>query len=101
MKPDVTIPPDASEEDWMRQAIELLSIKRRVPGNAGNGSARTVREWTDATGKFRITAECLGLEDGKARLRKPDGAVLMVPLDRLSEKDREWIESNSPRSSRQ
>ncbi|HBO44358.1 MAG TPA: hypothetical protein DD670_10585 [Planctomycetaceae bacterium] len=101
MKPDVAIPPDASEEVWIERAIELLAIKRGGPRNAGNASAPTVREWTDTTGKFRIMAEFLGLEDGNARLRKPDGTVLMVPLDRLSEKDREWIESDSPRSSRQ
>ena len=54
---------------------------------------REYRIWTDATGKHRTTAVLVGLEDGQVRLRKEDGTNITVPLDRLSEVDREYIES--------
>ncbi len=53
--------------------------------------AKTEREWTDDTGKHHTKARLLKVENGQARLEKPDGSVISVPLDKLSEADRQFI----------
>jgi hypothetical protein len=53
-----------------------------------------MRVWTDSTGKFQIEAKLVGVEGGKAKLAKPDGTVIHVPIDKLSEADRKFIESS-------
>lgn len=50
-----------------------------------------VREWSDATGKFRVEAEFRGLVGGMARLRTRDGRDISVPLEKLSKTDQDWI----------
>lgn len=49
------------------------------------------RTWTDSTGKFKIEAEFAGMELGKAKLKKKDGTVIQLPLEKLSDDDQEWI----------
>jgi len=51
------------------------------------------REWVDATGKSRVTAEFVALRSGKAILEKTDGSIIAVPLERLSAADRDYIQS--------
>jgi len=50
-----------------------------------------VRTWTDSTGKHKVEAEFVELKDGKVQLRKADGAMVRVPVERLSEADRAYI----------
>jgi hypothetical protein len=45
------------------------------------------RTWTDATGKFKTEAAFLDLKDGKVRLKKKDGTIVTVALEKLSEAD--------------
>lgn len=45
------------------------------------------REWSDSTGKFKIEAEFVSLEDGKVLLKKPDGGQVTIPLEKLSAAD--------------
>lgn len=52
------------------------------------------RLWTDSSGNHQIKAEFAGLEDGKVKLRKEDGEIVEVPLDRLSDRDRRWAIRN-------
>jgi WD40 repeat protein/mono/diheme cytochrome c family protein len=55
------------------------------------------REWSDATGKFRVEAELVAVRNGKVILEKPDGSVISVPLDKLSATDQEFLKAqNSP-----
>lgn len=51
------------------------------------------REWSDATGQFRIEAELVDVQDGTARLRRTDGTILLVPVARLSEADQQFLAS--------
>ena len=55
-------------------------------------AATTVRgrEWTDNTGKFHVEGDLKAVEDGSVLLTKSDGSSLKVPLDRLSECDRQF-----------
>ncbi len=50
-----------------------------------------VREWTSQGGAFTTTAEYLGSEAGRVRLRKLDGEEISVPLAALSDADRQWV----------
>ena len=56
---------------------------------------REVREFVDATGKFKTQARFVRVEDAKAVLLKTDGKEVKVPLDKLSPPDQEYIKSQS------
>jgi outer membrane protein assembly factor BamB len=49
------------------------------------------RTWTDATGEHQVQAKFNGVISGTVKLLKADGATLEVPLEKLSDEDREWI----------
>jgi hypothetical protein len=46
------------------------------------------RTWSDLSGKFRVEADFVSLEDGKLMLQKKDGTTITVAIEKLSEKDR-------------
>jgi hypothetical protein len=56
-----------------------------------NGKSSTTRTWTDATGAFSVDAAFAGVEDGKVKLKRADGKIVAVPLDRLSQEDQDFI----------
>lgn len=41
------------------------------------------RTWTDASGKHKIEAELVGFRGGLVHLKKTDGTVLTIALDKL------------------
>lgn len=48
----------------------------------------TIRQtWTDITGKFKVEAEFVSLQDGTVTLRRADGQEICLPLKKLSEAD--------------
>jgi hypothetical protein len=51
------------------------------------------REWSDASGKFKIEAELIAVRNGKAILEKPDGSVITVPVDKLSAADQAFLKA--------
>ena len=51
------------------------------------------RTWTDATGNLKIEAALLDLKDGKVQLKKKNGGLLTIPLEKLSREDQECVES--------
>lgn len=60
----------------------------------GARSASTSRTWRDVSGKFSVIAEFKGFEQGKVKLRKTDGSEISVPLEKLSQADRDWVRSH-------
>lgn len=50
-------------------------------------SAAEMRTWTSAGQKFTVEAEFVELTDGVVHLRKADGKILKVPIDKLSDED--------------
>ena len=48
-----------------------------------------IRTWTDISGKFKIEAEYVALEDGIVTLERADGSTRKLPVEKLSESDRE------------
>jgi len=55
--------------------------------------AAETRTWTDSTGAFSIEAELVSSANNQVQLRKADGRVITVPLDRLSANDRAYVRS--------
>ena len=58
--------------------------------------------WTDNTEKYSVEAVFLAQEAGRVRLRRRDGQVIELSLERLSKEDREWMkdrESEDPHKS--
>jgi hypothetical protein len=50
-----------------------------------------LRTWTSGDGQYTVEAQFIKKMDGKVRLRKKDGAEIDVPVEKLSQKDREFI----------
>lgn len=58
------------------------------------GQATFAREWTDASGKFKVEAELVKVEGGNVFLKKQaDGATIQVPVNRLSAADQAHLQS--------
>ena len=57
---------------------------------------KALRTWSDATGKFQIEAELVKVEDGHAVLKKSDGSLVRIALDKLSLADRLYATAQSP-----
>jgi septal ring factor EnvC (AmiA/AmiB activator) len=51
------------------------------------------RTWTDSTGSHRVLAVLVDATDVAVKLRKQDGDVIAVPLERLSSPDQSWVAS--------
>ena len=51
------------------------------------------RVWTDTSGSIRVEAELVNVKDGRVYLRKPDGKIATVELQKLSPQDQEFIKS--------
>lgn len=58
-----------------------------LPG-ASRAQART---WTDKSGTYSVQAEFGGLSDGQVSLTREDGRKIVVPLDKLSSADQEYV----------
>ncbi len=59
----------------------------------GGDFPHITREWVDATGQFRVTAELVSATATSVELQKKDSdKTIQVPVDRLDERSR-----NSPR----
>lgn len=49
------------------------------------------REWTDASGSYRVQADLLDFSGGIVRLVKEDGKVVSIPLNKLSSADQAYV----------
>ena len=56
-----------------------------------NKDTPVLRTWTDATGRYKAEARFGGEALGKVTLLKEDGTKAELPLEKLSDSDREWI----------
>ncbi|MCE9608552.1 MAG: hypothetical protein K8U03_27010 [Planctomycetia bacterium] len=51
------------------------------------------RQWTDASGSFSVKAELVEVKDGNVHLKKTDGEVIVVAVNKLSAADRNYLSS--------
>jgi len=86
---------------WFCVGLILLGVaaaamaQRSGTGKGGKRAASPMRTWNDVSGKFKVRASLLGVEDGQVRLRRYDGRTITVPLEKLSEADQQWIAKNA------
>jgi hypothetical protein len=73
------------EEPGMTRFVFLWALACLLAVNA------EARVWTDATGSVQVEAEYINVKDGIVRLRKPDGKIATVPLNKLSLPDQEFV----------
>ncbi|HUY32966.1 MAG TPA: SHD1 domain-containing protein [Pirellulales bacterium] len=64
---------------------------RNEPAKAGLDGDAPLRTWTSTGEKFKIQAEFVGVDDGNVRLKKSDGKLITVALDKLSDDDRQYV----------
>ncbi|CAD71673.1 MAG TPA: hypothetical protein DDX19_11310 [Rhodopirellula baltica] len=61
-------------------------------------SSLQAREWTDATGKYRIEAKLVVVHGDKAVLERPDGKIISIPIAKLSDADQTFLKELAAKS---
>jgi hypothetical protein len=95
--PDREPGPETGPESAPEQISQIDAVEETPPiapsEPAPEPARRTfeLREWVDNSGTFRVTARLVQFAGGKVRLEKENGEVIEVPLDRLSENDRNYL----------
>jgi hypothetical protein len=57
----------------------------------GSNDVKTLRMWTDASGKYRVEAGFVSFRDGTVRLQKDDGRYVRIAYDRLCAVDQDFV----------
>jgi hypothetical protein len=89
--------------EWMIRAVvstasgkqptypKVTTYEPEKAADTESTEAMPTRKWTDASGAFDVEAQFAGVEDGKVKLKKADGTIVSVALERLSKKDQEFV----------
>jgi hypothetical protein len=59
---------------------------------SSRGAASDLRIWVDVNGKFSVEARVESYDDQNVLLKRKDGGDVTVPIDQLSEEDKEYLE---------
>jgi len=87
--PDVASPSETEEPNSVESSTAAGAAPTGEPGGDGLPKSRT---WSDSTGEFKVEAIFASCTTDVVVLRKADGSEIKVPIDRLSEEDRNWLE---------
>ena len=86
--------PDTPAAELAKEKIDALSGDAASEAIAAAPPESKFRIWTDVTGTYQVEAELVDATDAEVRLRlKKDGKIVPVPLEKLSEKDREFLKN--------
>lgn len=77
-----------SPQSWIYNVKGSLS-QQSAPAVADK--YHSPREWSDATGSFKVTASFVSLANGKVKLRKENGAIIEVDIEVLSDGDKSFV----------
>lgn len=95
-------------EQYMRERVSLYrqGIERLKPFIKGtqlksdlpmrSPTDHPLRKWTDNTRKNTIEASLVELKQGKVHLKKADGTVISLPLNKLSKANQEYVKATFP-----
>lgn len=86
---------EAERARLMREA-EQRAEELRAPANLKTpmpapDPAAGQRTWTDSTGKFKIDAELIAVENGNVKLQRPDGKIVTMAIVKLSPADQALV----------
>ena len=63
-------------------------------------SSATARTWTDVTSRYTLDAELIAFNDSTVVLQRADHELAAVPIDKLSQADREFLKSKEAADAR-
>jgi PelA/Pel-15E family pectate lyase len=81
-----------SSEVFSRNLTALSEFLVAASSEQDQGPSRA-RMWTDRSGQYSVEATLVEVSGGNVRLRRSDGNVITVPLNKLSERDQRYIAS--------
>jgi len=55
--------------------------------------AAQARVWKDSTGRYTLDAELVAVDDRTVVLQRADHEMVAIPIEKLSERDREFLKS--------
>ena len=71
--------------------IKTDQAAREKGDKAAGAAAPAMRTWRAATGSYTVRATFVALESDNVTLKKADGRVITVPLEKLSRVDQEYV----------
>ena len=71
--------------------LRLVAVAAAFSFVGVGAAAEELRTWTDKSGKFKITAKFVSVEDGTVTLEKEDGKTIEIPLEKLSAADQKLV----------
>jgi hypothetical protein len=80
-------------------SVAAVYIAFRMFSVGSSGSAfnpsKPARLWTDQTGKYTVEATLEDYKNGELSLRKADGKVVNIPLERMSREDQDFVKHST------
>ena len=91
----VVLDGDTSKYDPSKYRERMANARAAIEELAKTQAADDYRTWTSADSEYTVEAKFLSYAVDKVKLEKRNGEQISVPIDRLSEEDREHIESKT------
>lgn len=94
-----TLPPPAKPDATKPAVPEKAAPEKTAPQKKDDpfgtrNDVETLRQWTDASGKYHIEARFVSFQDGTVRLQKANGRYFRIKYDRLCAADRDFVLHN-------
>jgi hypothetical protein len=89
---------EAEEKKALEERFAKSKAEREAREKAGKAAAAadpSMRTWHAATGGFSVRAAFLSLESDSVTLKRADGRIIHVPLEKLSDADREYAKQQA------
>jgi hypothetical protein len=77
------------------KALLAGQAKTTAASGSTSGEGGKLRTWTDVTGRFKVEAELVKVENGQVTLRRANGDRTTLPLEKLSPADQEFVRENA------
>jgi hypothetical protein len=98
---------DSARAEFEKRRQEAMEeANKRIPSRRPSSPTPTptpaadplqgMRTWTDSTGIYKMEGELVGVENGNVQLKRPDGKISIMPLNKLSAADRELVRAKYP-----
>ncbi len=79
-------------QPWSINLMGLLLLLV-LPAATASAQSNDYRTWTDSTGQHKVNAKLVERTEKDITLEKDDGSRVTLPLDKLSQTDREFLRS--------
>jgi len=89
--------PKKDDEEAPSEPVAATPMPTTVPeAVADPPAAANLRTWTNDTGEFKVQAELLSFEFDIVRLKRADGKILNLPIEKLSLDDQAIVRKQFP-----